>query len=305
MRPVREIGSGREARAASALYASAFLRIVRPHQWSKNALLFLPMLAAHRGGDAATLLRAGLAFVAFSLCASSAYVLNDLLDVEKDRAHPTKRRRPFAAGDLPLPLGWVIAPALLAAGAAVAVSLGAGFAAIAGLYYVSTIAYSVRLKRVPMLDIMLLAGLYTLRLFSGAVAVDVPISSWLLSFSMFLFLSLAMVKRTSELRKHGPDSGGRGYLAIDEPQLAALGSAAGYVSVLVLALYVNGDHVRTLYAHPERLWLLCPLVLFWIGRIWLLANRGLVDDDPVVFALKDRASWAIGAIAAVVLFLAS
>jgi 4-hydroxybenzoate polyprenyltransferase len=285
--------------------AIAALRALRPQQWTKNLLVLLPMLAAHRAGDAERLWRAGLAFASFSLCASSAYVLNDMIDIARDRAHASKRARPFAAGHLPLAAGWALAPALLMASAAAAVPLGVDFAALAAIYYATSIAYSAGLKRFAMLDVMILAGLYTIRLFSGAVAVDVPVSSWLLSFSMFFFLSLAMAKRTSELRKHGPSSGGRGYLAVDEQQVAALGSASGYVSVLVLALYVNGEHVRTLYANAEVLWLLCPLVLFWIGRVWLLANRGLVDDDPVVFALRDRLSWALGAIGALVVFLAS
>ena len=299
--PVR---ASREGSAPGASVPLALVRALRPHQWSKNVLLFLAPLAAHRL-ESQVLLRAALAFAAFCLAASSAYVLNDLLDVERDRAHPTKCRRPFAARDLPEAAGWVLAPALLASAAAVGASLGVAFIGLLLLYYAVTTAYSLKLKSIAMLDVIVLAGLYTVRLFSGAVAVDVPVSSWLLSFAMFLFLSLAMVKRTSELRKHGPSSNGRGYVAVDEPQLAALGSAAGYVAVLVLALYVNGDHVRTLYAHPERLWLVCPLVLYWIGRVWLLANRGLVHDDPVVFALRDRVSWAVGALAGGVFLFAS
>lgn len=286
-------------------------RALRPHQWVKNLLVFVPLLAAHSARDTDLLLRATLAFAAFSLCASSVYVLNDLLDLEHDRAHPTKRARPFASGALAPSTGWMLAPALLVAALVLAGFTDRGFLALLVAYFLATLAYSLHVKRVPVLDVIVLAGLYTIRLYSGSVAVDVPVSDWLATFSMFLFLSLALVKRTGELRRYadngdgGAVTGGRGYAASDEAQLATLGVASGYISVLVLALYLSSDHVTTLYTHPRRLWLLCPLALYWTGRLWFLANRGVVHDDPVVFALKDRVSWVVLVGAALIVVAAS
>lgn len=287
---------------------ASVVRALRPHQWVKNLLVFVPLFAAHRAGDPDLLVRAGAAFVAFSLCASSVYVLNDLIDLEHDRAHPTKCLRPFASGALSPSVGWTMAPLLLVAALVIAGFTGRYFLALVVTYFLATIAYSLQVKQVPVLDVIVLAGLYTIRLYSGSVAVDVPVSDWLATFSMFLFLSLALVKRTSQLQRYAETEAattGRGYAAEDRPQLSTLGVASGYISVLVLALYLSGDHVTTLYAHPRRLWLLCPLALYWTGRLWFLANRGVVDDDPVVFALKDKVSWAVLATAALVVIAAS
>jgi 4-hydroxybenzoate polyprenyltransferase len=286
------------------------VKALRVHQWAKNALIFVPLLAAHRAAEPAVTLKAVLGFVAFSLCASSVYVLNDLLDLESDRRHPTKKKRPFAACDLPVSTGVVLAPLLLLAGAAVSfLFLPLAFAGLLGAYYVLTLAYSLRLKQVVMLDVLVLAGLYTVRIFGGALAVGVPTSSWLLMFSTFLFLSLALVKRLSEVRRlrlsNESSAHGRGYLAQDYEQLASLGAAAGQVSVLVLALYITSKEVTALYAHPERLWLLCPVMLYWVGRVWVLAHRGLVNEDPLVFALRDRVSYWVAFIAALVLWAAT
>jgi 4-hydroxybenzoate polyprenyltransferase len=201
-----------------------------------------------------------------------------------------------------------MAPVLLVAGLVLAGVVGPYFLGLLVTYFLTTLAYSLHVKRVPVLDVIVLAGLYTIRLFSGSVAVDVPVSDWLATFSMFLFLSLALVKRTSELRRYpesGAGLGGRGYAASDQPQLSTLGVASGYISVLVLALYLSSEHVTNLYTHPRRLWLLCPLALYWTGRLWFLANRGVVNDDPVVFALKDRVSWAVLAGAALIVVAAS
>jgi 4-hydroxybenzoate polyprenyltransferase len=288
----------------------AWVKALRVHQWAKNALIFVPLLAAHRAAEPAMTLKAVLGFVAFSLCASSVYVLNDLLDLESDRRHPTKKKRPFAACDLPVSTGVVLAPLLLLAGAAVSfLFLPLAFAGLLGAYYVLTLAYSLRLKQVVMLDVLVLAGLYTVRIFGGALAVGVPTSSWLLMFSTFLFLSLALVKRLSEVRRlrlsNESSAHGRGYLAQDYEQLASLGAAAGQVSVLVLALYITSKEVTALYAHPERLWLLCPVMLYWVGRVWVLAHRGLVNEDPLVFALRDKVSYWVGFVAALVLWAAT
>lgn len=285
-----------------------WVKALRVHQWAKNALVFVPVLAAHKMMEPQLLLQAVLGFVAFSLCASSVYVLNDMLDLDADRRHPTKCKRPFAACTLPVSTGVVLAPALLLAGAAVCLLLPPAFSALLATYYALTLAYSLRLKQVVMLDVLVLAGLYTVRIFGGSLAVGVPTSSWLMMFSMFLFLSLALVKRLSEVRRlrqsNETAAHGRGYLAQDYEQLASLGAAAGQVSVLVLALYITSKEVTALYSHHERLWLLCPIMLYWVGRVWVLAHRGLVNEDPLVFALRDRVSYVVGLAAALVLWVA-
>ena len=285
------------------------LRALRVHQWAKNALLFVPMLAAHRALELSVLLPALVAFAAFCLCASSVYVTNDLLDLPADRRHPSKRRRPFAAGDLSPRTGMLLAPVLLGAGLAAAWSLPSSFLLLLAGYLATTLAYSLVLKQVAILDVLVLAALYTARIFAGTLATGVPTSSWLFTFSMFLFLSLALVKRFSELRRlAGLDdtaAPGRGYVASDATLLGNLGTASGYLAVLVLALYLTGRDVTALYLHPERLWLLCPLLLYWISRVWMLAHRDVIDDDPLVFALRDRVSWTVAGLAALLLFLAT
>ncbi|MFY0571610.1 UbiA family prenyltransferase [Archangium lansingense] len=285
------------------------LKALRVHQWAKNVLLFVPLLAAHKALQLPLLLQSLLGFISFSLCASSVYVLNDLLDLDSDRQHPTKRRRPFAAGDLPVRAGLWMTPLLLGAGVALALLLPSSFLALLGTYYAVTLAYSLYLKQVMMLDVLVLAGLYTVRIFGGSLAVGVPTSSWLFTFSMFLFLSLALVKRLSEVRRlrqaNESAAPGRGYMAGDYEQLAILGVSSGYLSVLVLALYITSREVTALYAQPERLWLLCPVMLYWVGRVWLLAHRGQVNEDPLVFALKDKVSYGVGLLALGVLLAAT
>jgi 4-hydroxybenzoate polyprenyltransferase len=279
------------------------LRVLRLHQWSKNALVFLAPIGAHRLGEPAVLARAGLAFLAFGLVASALYAANDLHDRAADRLHPAKRGRPFASGQLAPGVGWVLIPGLLLAGLGLSTLLPGPFTAVLAGYAVATTAYSARLKRVPVADVLLLAGLYTLRIYGGAAAAGVPVSEWLASFSMFLFLSLAFLKRASELVAAEGALAGRGYQAVDREPVFAMGTASGYVAVLVLALYLSSPEVRRLYASPSWLWALCPLVLYWVSRLWLLARRGQVTDDPVVFALRDPPSWVVGALAALVLWL--
>jgi len=286
------------------------LRALRPHQWVKNVLIFLPLLAAHLVADGPSLLAAGLAFVVFGLTASAVYLLNDLLDLPADRRHPQKRRRPFASGDLPLAWGLVLAPLLLIAAAALSLSgLPPLFTVILGIYVLMTTAYSFQLKRLPILDVMTLAALYTVRVLAGAAAVMILPSFWLLAFSMFLFLSLALVKRYTELQgllERGElTASGRGWHVADLPLVQNLGTSAGLASVLVLALYIDSEPARRLYATPEALWFLCPLLLYWISRLWFKAHRGQVHDDPVVFALRDRVSLLIGIGAAGITLLAT
>lgn len=281
-----------------------WLRALRLHQWVKNLLVFVPLLGAHLWFDTDALGHALLAFLAFGLCASSVYLLNDLMDLAADRAHPRKRQRPFAAGQLPL-AGGLLAPVLLIAAFALALQLPDRFIWVLAGYWLLTLAYTFRLKQVPVLDVVVLAALYTSRIIAGAVAVPVAASFWLLALSMFLFLSLALVKRYAELlvmRDSGvADVAGRGYRSDDLPMVGSLGVAAGFLSVLVLALYVNsGTEGTALYGQPTLLWLLCPLLLYWIGRMWILTHRGQMDDDPMLFAVRDKASLIVAGLAAAI-----
>lgn len=281
-----------------------WLKALRLHQWLKNLLVFLPLFTAHRVLEAVPALHCIVAFFAFGLCASGVYVLNDLLDLDADRRHPRKRLRPFAAGALPLWTGLALAPVLAAAGLALALAVSLPFAATLLTYYLLTLAYSLRLKRIVMLDVVVLAALYTLRIIGGAVVIGGGLSFWLLAFSMFLFLSLAMLKRYTELRSMlgsgKTAASGRGYAVDDIALIQSLGGASGYMSVLVLALYINSTASEALYRHQQVLWLLCPLLLYWISRVWLIAHRGQMHDDPVVFALVDRVSRVILALCAIV-----
>jgi len=293
---------------ASQKRLGALVRALRPHQWAKNALLLIPLCAAHLMGDLEALTHTLLAIVAFSLCASSVYLLNDMLDLEADRAHPRKSKRPFAAGDLSLAAGFVLIPALLAGAVLIAAFLPERFQLVLAVYYCLTAAYSFVLKRFLLIDAVALAGLYTLRVIAGAGAADVALSFWLLLFSVFLFLSLAFVKRYSELdslrRQQRLQAVGRGYHVEDLTVLQSLGTAAGYLSVLVLALYINSPDIQALYHRPKVIWTLCVLMLYWVSRVWMTAHRGAMHDDPVVYALKDRVSLVIGLLAVIAIALA-
>lgn len=275
-----------------------YLRVLRPHQWLKNALIFLPLLAAHRF-DAGTITQAAMAFVAFSLVASSVYVLNDLVDVEADRSHPRKKNRPFASGAIPTKQGPVLALIPLVLGGVVAVPIGMQFIAVLTGYYAVTLAYSFFLKRRIVIDICVLAGLYTFRIIAGGAATTIPLSVWLLAFSVFFFLSLAAVKRQAELvdgiARGKVQASGRGYVTDDLPIVANMAIASGYVSVLVMALYLNSPAVSELYSSPMLLWGICLVLLYWLSRIVMVTHRGRMDDDPVVFAVKDRVSLLCGA----------
>jgi 4-hydroxybenzoate polyprenyltransferase len=282
---------------------------LRVHQWVKNLLVFVPVILDHKLFDVPVLTRAAIGFAAFCLAASGAYVLNDLWDLEADRRHPTKRNRPFASGRLSVGLGRALAPTLFAAAILLTLLLPArSFAGLLLLYLTVTTAYSAYLKRVPVLDVLLLAGLYTLRVLAGVAATGVPFSAWLLGFSMFLFLSLAFVKRYAEVGAlaGSPDQSvpRRGYVGSDREWLGSMGGASGYLSALVLALYVSSEQVVALYSRPVLLWLICPLLLFWISRMWLLAHRGRLHDDPIVATARDPVSYVIGGLVVVVLLVA-
>lgn len=273
--------------------ALLYLKALRPHQWLKNILVFLPMMAAHQI-DAPTLLQSVLAFICFGMVASSVYVLNDLLDLAADRAHPRKRLRPFASGSIPIAHGTWMASGLLLVGVLLALSIGVEFFVVMGAYYLLTMAYSLNLKRRIVIDICVLAGLYTMRIIAGAAATGIPLSVWLLAFSTFFFLSLAAVKRQGELidnvARGNLKATGRGYHVDDLPIISMIAIGAGYVAVLVMALYVNSPNVVLLYRNPEALWAVCAILLYWITRTVMITHRGKMHDDPVVFAVKDRVS---------------
>jgi len=286
----------------------ALLKALRPHQWVKNLIVFVPIITSHQMGFW-PLLAGAAAFTALCLCASAGYVLNDLIDLDADRHHPVNRQRPFAAGNLPLPLGLLLVPLLFATSAFVAWQMTQSLVALLGLYLVVTTLYSSHLKRVPLLDVFVLAGLYTLRLIAGHIVTGIAYSAWLLVFSMFIFLSLALMKRFRELHglrhENKTDARGRGYAASDLELVATLGLVSGYLAVLVLALYVNSPQVIELYQHPLLLLLVCPLMLYWISRVWFLSHRGQMHADPVLFALKDWLSYVIGALTLIVMWLAT
>jgi 4-hydroxybenzoate polyprenyltransferase/phosphoserine phosphatase len=288
---------------------AAWRRVLRVHQWLKNILLFVPLFAAHEVADPNRWLTLLLAFAAFCLCASTVYIANDLLDLESDRQHLRKKNRPFASGLVPAWTGVLLAPVLLLASLALAQQVGGDFLRWMVCYFLLTCVYSWGLKRVMLVDCLTLALLYTLRIVAGAAAAGLPLSFWLLAFSVFLFLSLAFVKRYAELEmqlSHGKKKAhGRGYYATDAPLVQTMGITAGYAAVLVLALYLNSDAVVKLYLIPEFVWGAVPVMLFWVSWMWMQAHRGNMHDDPLVFAVKDRASLACGAAFAAVLLLGS
>jgi len=289
----------------------AWLKAIRLHQWAKNVLIFLPLLLAH-AWIPGPIVAAALAFLSFSLCASATYIVNDLLDLEADRQHPRKRLRPFASGDLSALSGVVIVVFFLAASLVLALLVPRAIAALSpqvsikphyflfwlGIYLVTTLAYSLRFKRSVLVDVIVLSGLYTIRIIAGSAATGVALSTWLGGFSIFFFLSLALVKRFAELEnlreRGGVSAGGRGYHIADIEQLRSFGSASGFASVVVLTLYISTLDAAQLYEHTRRLWLLVPVLLLWIMRLWLQASRGQLNEDPVVYAITDRRSLLLG-----------
>jgi 4-hydroxybenzoate polyprenyltransferase/phosphoserine phosphatase len=302
----------------------AWAKALRLHQWAKNVLIFLPILLAH-AWNTGLLVGALVAFVSFGLCASATYIVNDLLDLDADRQHPRKRRRPFASGDLSAITGVMVVFLFLASAAVLAVAVPRIIAVISPgkafispfqinflgwliIYLITTLAYSLRLKRAVLVDVIVLSGLYTIRILAGSAATGVAVSTWLAGFSIFFFLSLAFVKRFSELeslRERGGESPkGRGYHVADIEQLRSFGSASAYASVVVLTLYISNLNAAELYRHTNRLWLLVPILLLWLSRLWLLASRGQLDEDPVVYAITDKRSLFLGLLVVVVVLLA-
>lgn len=295
-------GSEIVANARPTLHS--YFAALRPHQWAKNFLIFLPLIAGHRFATQ-TIAATFLAFVCFCLAASGTYIANDLLDLQADRDHPQKSNRPFAAGKIPIGQGVMLAIVLMASSFVFSLFLPWRFTGILSIYLTCTVAYSLILKRKLLIDVIMLGGLYTLRIYGGLAAINTHQTQWLLMFSLFLFLSLAIIKRCSELianRAMGKSGAGRrGYRVDDLNVLLPLGAAAGYGSVLVFTLYLSSPEMAALYTHPNRLWLACPLLLYWISRVLVLANRGELHDDPVIFALTDRISWITGICLAIVI----
>lgn len=285
---------------APARDARSLLRTLRPHQWLKNLLLFVPLLAAQQFGNGGAWGLLLLAFLSFSLCASAVYIGNDLLDLQSDRQHPRKCQRPFASGRIPVAWGVALAPLLLAASLGLGLLVGPAFLAWLAVYFALTCWYSLSLKRLVLLDCLTLAGLYTLRIVAGAAAVGLVLSHWLFGVSGFMFLSLSFLKRYTELhmlaqRGSGQASAhGRGYLAQDAPLVQALGVGAGYAAAVLLALYLDSNTARTMYRLPEAIFLAIAVLVYWISWLWLQAHRGQMHDDPVFFAIKDRTSLLCG-----------
>ncbi|KAA6465173.1 UbiA family prenyltransferase [Acidobacteria bacterium AB60] len=290
-----------------APFFPSLIRAIRVHQWAKNALIFLPFILGHKWNlDVARL--ALLAFFCFSFCASGTYIVNDLLDIEADRHHLKKRMRPFAAGDLSVVSGVALGFLLVALSALCAAFLPRAFLFWLGMYFLCTLAYSFQFKRMVLVDVLALSGLYTLRLLAGGAATSTAISHWLSGFSIFLFLSLAIVKRFAELQNtlQGglTPKNGRGYQLSDIEQMRSFGTASAFAAVVVFANYISGLDVIALYHQPRLLWLIVPLLILWLCRVWLLASRGELNEDPVVFALTDRMSLLIGAAVAAIALLA-
>lgn len=288
----------------------AAIAALRPHQWVKNLLLLLPLFLAHQVNPWVRLWPVLVALAAFCCVASGVYLLNDVIDIEADRCHATKRRRPIASGELSRTFGLTLSVIVGAVGCALACTcVSMLFAGVLALYGVLATAYSLFVKRQLLLDVILLAGLYTLRIAAGAVAARVPLSPWLAAFAMFFFFSLALGKRYIELRRTTgggqPQLTGRGYRSDDAHLLESLGPASGYLAVLVFCLYIDSNAVAALYQRAWLLWAVCPVLLYWVTRFWLLARRNEVHDDPVVFALKDRASLASIALTTALVLAAS
>ncbi|AFL86993.1 4-hydroxybenzoate polyprenyltransferase-like prenyltransferase [Terriglobus roseus DSM 18391] len=302
-----------------------FLKAIRLHQWAKNILVFLPAILAH-DLSARSILCSTLAFLSISFCASATYIINDLLDIEADRRHPRKRLRPFASGDLSPFAGVGIIGGFFAISLAFALLMplvyrsfpgaaahhsmmrGPGaFVAWLGIYTITTLSYSFALKRMMLIDVIVLSGLYTVRLLAGASATGVPMSEWLAAFSIFFFLSLAFVKRFSELElmiaNNRDKASGRGYKTSDLEQLRSFGTSSAFAAVVVLSMYISNLTAAHLYHHMGRLWLLMPVLILWISRVWLLASRGELHEDPVVYAITDKTSWLLGAISAVIVWV--
>ncbi|GMV53898.1 MAG: UbiA family prenyltransferase [Chlorobi bacterium] len=290
---------------------TTLLRQLRIHQWVKNLLLAVPLLLSHDLQDSTAWIRLFLAISSFSLLASAVYTVNDLADRKNDQQHPYKKNRPIASGLLSVPSAFRLVMVLVLLSLLLAWFVGSvQFVNYLALYAAVTTLYSVWARSIVMLDVVVLSMLYSLRLLAGGAVVAVVLSPWLLAFSLFLFLSLALLKRYTELRDVTETtteaaSSGRGYQASDASLVLVLGPSIGFMAVLVFVLYVHSPNVASLYNHPDRLWALAPVLLYWIGHVWMSAHRGLVHEDPVIYALKDKNSYIVLAVAVMILVVAS
>ena len=283
-----------------------WMKTLRVHQWAKNVLILVPVIAAHQVFGTSEMRGAALCFIAFSAVASSVYLMNDLVDLRSDRRHPSKQSRPVASGEIPLDLAFLASGGLAVSGLALSSRVSPALTGVLAIYFLLNVVYSLFLKSVPMLDVVILSGMYTLRIIAGGRSTTTEVSQWLLVFSTFFFMGLALVKRYVEalLLDAGPgdvNRFGRGYRLEDAPILLGFGMGSSLVSVLVFALYLDSPAVMSLYGRPDRLWSLVPLMMFWVGRLWLLAGRKKIPDDPVVFALRDPVSWGVGFVGLILL----
>ncbi len=292
------VASQHPATVARRTSVRAMLHLLRPHHWVKNILVLVPLLLAHEWGNFGVTRNALLAAVCFCLTASAGYIINDLVDVEADRKHATKSLRPLVAGEVSRRAAIALVCGLAVAVGVMLPRLAYGFRICLLVYFCVTLIYSFYLKKKVLIDICTLAGLYTIRVLAGGAVTGIPISEWTLAFSMFCFLGLAAVKRYAELHALSPEAelAGRGYEPSDQSTVHILGLSSMMISVLVLALYLHTPEVTALYRHPDALWLMCPVMLYWFGRIWIIAGRGDMHSDPIVFALRDRTSLLVAAI---------
>lgn len=285
-----------------------YLKAIRTYQWVKNILLFVPLVTSHNWNNISALMTVILGFISLSICASGGYLFNDFLDLDSDRNHPRKKQRPFASGEVSLLTGSLLMVALKIIGLGIAFVLSWKYFFLLVLYLLISFAYSLHLKTYVLIDVLVLAGLYTMRVVMGAVLADVPISFWLFAFSIFIFFSLALVKRCSELMtlsKTNKDyAEGRDYSVADIGYLREMGIASGYLAILIVALYINSANAPVFYSHPKALWMICPALFYWISRIWLKTGRGEMLDDPIIFSVKDRGSRFVAAAVLIIILLA-
>lgn len=283
----------------------ASIQSIRIYQWVKNILLFVPLFTSHSYNSFDSVIKVIVAFFAFSFIASAGYVINDLMDINGDRTHTTKKNRPFASGNLSLLSGFTITCLLIIAGIYLSSLLNGTFMVILILYFFLSVGYSIHLKKIVLYDVFLLATFYTMRVISGGIVTDISLSFWLIAFSIFIFLSLAFIKRYSEIiqvtHTKNIKKNRRDYSFEDIPLLQIMGVASGFLSAIVFSLYINSPDVELLYAYPKLLWLLCLLQLFWICRVWLVTSRGEMTDDPIIFTLKDPVSYVIIFLTAIIL----
>lgn len=296
-----------EPQSGGRIYS--LIKALRPHQWAKNLLLFAAVMLGHKFTDPGLVKASLVAFIAFSLCGSAVYIMNDLADLDADRQHSRKRSRPFAAGEVSAVTGVIMSALLLLAAFLVASTLQYGFIAVLGLYFILTFLYSFYLKKKVLIDVLLLGGLYTIRVWAGGTATGIIISQWALAFFMCLFFSIALAKRYSELHSNLDQAtreiqNRRGYLSSDLQFLMSLGCSSALLAVLVIALYLNSQDVIRYYRHPSMLWLVCPVFAYWLSRLWLITARGELDEDPVLFAIRDRMSYLAGALMLIIFALA-